>query len=147
MILKIAYGYTIETRKRDPLVDLADKALEQFSRAAVPGAWLVDIIPYCRYLVNFSLNSQLLTELVRYLPGWLPGAGFKRTASYWRKTLMDLVEKPYAFVRQQMTQGNNEPSYLSKLLENNNGNLSTEEDFVAKWSAASLYAGGADTVS
>lgn len=84
---------------------------------------------------------------MRYLPDWLPGAGFKRTASYWRKTLTDLVEKPYAFVRQQMAQGKNEPSYLSKLLENNNGNLSPEEDFVAKWSAASLYAGGADTVS
>jgi hypothetical protein len=77
----------------------------------------------------------------------LPGAGFKQIASYWRKTLTDLVEKPYAFVRQQMAQGKNEPSYLSKLLENNNGNLSTEDDFVAKWSAASLYAGGADTVS
>jgi hypothetical protein len=84
---------------------------------------------------------------VRYLPDWLPGAGFKRTASYWRETLADLVEKPYAFVRQQMAQGKNEPSYLSKLLENNNGNLSTEEDYAAKWSAASLYAGGADTVS
>jgi len=75
---------------------------------------------------------------VRYLPDWLPGAGFKRTALYWRKTLTDLVEKPYAFVRQQMAQGKNEPSYISKLLANNNGNLSPEEDFVAKWSAASL---------
>jgi cytochrome P450 len=42
-----------------------------------------------------------------------------------------------------MAQGAIEPSYLSKLLQK--GNLDSEQDFVAKWSAASLYAGGADT--
>lgn len=60
---------------------------------------------------------------------------------------MDLAEKPYAFVKQQMAQGKTEPSYLSKLLEKDDGNITPEEDFVAKWSAASLYSGGADTVS
>lgn len=47
MILKLAYGYTIEPHGSDPLVDLADEALLQFSAAAVPGAWLVDTIPAC----------------------------------------------------------------------------------------------------
>lgn len=44
-----------------------------------------------------------------------------------------------------MAEGNHRPSYLSKLLKD--GDISTEEDYVAKWTAASLYAGGADTVS
>ena len=47
IILKIAYGYTIEPRKEDPLVDLADEALIQFSLAANPGAWLGDLMPFC----------------------------------------------------------------------------------------------------
>ena len=46
-ILKISHGYTIEPRKPDPLVDLADKSLEEFSVAATPGRWLVDVIPVC----------------------------------------------------------------------------------------------------
>lgn len=48
IILKMAYGYTIEPHKRDPLVDIADEALLQFSAATVPGAWLVDTIPLCQ---------------------------------------------------------------------------------------------------
>jgi hypothetical protein len=47
IILKIIYGYTIEPHKGDPLVDLIEEALVQFSLATVPGAWLVDIIPAC----------------------------------------------------------------------------------------------------
>ena len=41
----MAYGYTVEPNAEDPLVDIADKALAQFSASAVPGAWLVDSIP------------------------------------------------------------------------------------------------------
>ncbi len=46
-ILKITYGYNIEPHGDDPLVSLADLALQQFSNAIVPGAWLVDMIPAC----------------------------------------------------------------------------------------------------
>lgn len=45
IILKIAYGYTIEPHQRDPLVDVADEALMQFAKAVAPGAWMVDVIP------------------------------------------------------------------------------------------------------
>ena len=81
---------------------------------------------------------------MRYLPDWVPGTGFKRTAARWRKTLTELIEKPYEFAKQQMAKGTNEASYVSKLLEK--GNLSAEDDFVVKMTAASLYSGGADTV-
>jgi hypothetical protein len=49
VILKISYGYTIEPHKNDPLVDLADEALDQFSLASRPGYWLVDIMSFCEY--------------------------------------------------------------------------------------------------
>ncbi|EJC98992.1 cytochrome P450 monooxygenase [Fomitiporia mediterranea MF3/22] len=126
IILKITYGYTIEPRGSDPLVGLADEALIQFCLATVPGAWLVDTLPF-----------------LRYLPDWIPGMDFKRTAARWRKTITEVAEKPYAFVNKQMADGAATPSYTSKLL--NKDNLSPEEQFVVKWSAASLYSGGADT--
>ena len=89
----------------------------------------------------------MLTALVRYLPDWMPGAGFKKTAAEWHKTLTYFINEPYSFVKQQMKDGNNKPSFLSKLLEQNGGNLTTEEALVAKWVSGSMYAGGADTVS
>jgi hypothetical protein len=144
IILGIAYGYAIEAHKEDPLIKVADEALLQFSLAAVPGAWPVDVLP-ARTFFLLPPTHVMLTTLVKYLPDWFPGAGFKQTAKEWNKTVMDLVEKPYNLVRRRMVEGKYRPSYLSKLLKD--GNISTEEDYVAKWTAASLYAGGADTVS
>jgi hypothetical protein len=47
LILKTAYGYTIESDKADPLVNLVDEAMEQFSQAVQADTWLVDIFPFC----------------------------------------------------------------------------------------------------
>ncbi|KAI3326720.1 cytochrome P450 oxidoreductase OrdA-like protein [Xylariaceae sp. AK1471] len=124
MILKMIYGYTIEPHRPDPLVQLADTALEQFSQSMVPGAWLVDIIP-----------------ALRYIPVWMPGAGFKKTAKEWRTVLMETVGKPFQFTRQQMAKGDYEKSYVAKF----GLDLSLEDDHIVKWTALTLYAGGADT--
>ncbi|KAL2844159.1 cytochrome P450 [Aspergillus pseudoustus] len=129
VILKIAYGYNINPHDRDPLVALANEALENFSAAATPGVWMVDTIP-----------------ILRYLPSWFPGAGFKRTAAAWRKTLLTTIEKPYRLVVQQMKEGKYPDSYLSSLLkEARGGTLTAEDEQVSKWTAGSLYTGGADT--
>lgn len=49
VILKITYGYTTTAHGPDPLVNLAAKTMEQFAEAAVPGRWMVDILPFCMY--------------------------------------------------------------------------------------------------
>jgi hypothetical protein len=58
VILKIAYGYTAEQFKADPLISMAGKAMDDFGVAAVPGAFLVDILPFCKHL---SLTPSLKT--------------------------------------------------------------------------------------
>ncbi|GLI79445.1 hypothetical protein PoHVEF18_007780 [Penicillium ochrochloron] len=129
VILKIAYGYNIEQHKRDPLVDMANLALERFSIAGTPGAWLVDMVP-----------------ILKYVPAWFPGVGFKRTAQEWKKHLEDVVDKPYAFVQRRMNSGKSQPSYLSNLFKASGyPPIGSEEEIIAKWTAGSLYTGGADT--
>ncbi|RYO97634.1 hypothetical protein DL764_007271 [Monosporascus ibericus] len=128
IILKMAYGYTVEPHKEDPLVSIADKGLSQFSAAFVPGAWLVDTIP-----------------ILRYLPDWMPGAAFKRTAREWYATVTEIVENPMRFVKRNMEAGKYEPSYVSALYEKAGDKMTAEDEYVTKWSAASLYTGGADT--
>jgi hypothetical protein len=49
VILKITYGYTTVARGNDPLLDLARKTLDQFTEAVVPGKWMVDILPFCKW--------------------------------------------------------------------------------------------------
>lgn len=54
VILKIAYGYNAEQHKNDPLIDMAGSAMDHFTKAAVPGAFLVDILPFC--MRNYTLE-------------------------------------------------------------------------------------------
>jgi hypothetical protein len=82
---------------------------------------------------------------VKFVPDWLPGAGFKRAARQWGAELTQVAEKPYAFVKQQLARGKDDKSFLTRLLEA--GDSTDEEKWTNKWSAMSLYTAGADTVS
>src|SRR5690242_65124 len=48
VILKITYGYTAEPKGKDHLVDMAGKAMHEFSEATIAGKWPVDIMPFCK---------------------------------------------------------------------------------------------------
>ena len=50
IIVALVYGYHIEPRGRDPLIALANEGIAQISYAAQPGAFLVDILPFCEWV-------------------------------------------------------------------------------------------------
>ncbi|CAA7266287.1 unnamed protein product [Cyclocybe aegerita] len=126
IILRISHGYEIQENK-DPFVTLADEATEQFSLSTAPGGFLVNLIP-----------------ALRHVPGWVPGAGFKKTAASWAKTLAMMADGPHEWVKEQMKLGTAEVSFTSRLL-GEESDLTPEREHDIKWSAASLYSGGADT--
>ncbi|KAI4651751.1 hypothetical protein J4E93_001947 [Alternaria ventricosa] len=126
VILRITYGYTPNAKGPDPLVDVAGQAMAEFADASVPGKWPVDVMPF-----------------LRFLPDWCPGTGFKRTARQMAKTLIRTAEEPYAFVKWQMQDKKAKTSFLSQAIESLGSDASME--YINKWSAASMYLGGADT--
>ncbi|KAJ5725602.1 uncharacterized protein N7483_006959 [Penicillium malachiteum] len=126
--LKIAYGYNIEPHSRDPLVDLAETAINEFSLALVPTSWLVDFVP-----------------ILKYLPVWFPGAGFIKTARQFKVNSTAFTDIPYNFVKQQMKTDSFMPSFLSNCLQRNPVAPGSKEEIILKWAAADLYAGGSDT--
>lgn len=133
VILNISYGYSVETKGPDPLVEIIDRMMANFSLAFVPLAWLVDGLP-----------------VLKYLPEWLPGMAFKKTAKEWSRIVHMTVDIPYAFTRQQMATSGNKPSLVSRLVadctnHDASSSLSSEDEDAIKWVAAVLYAGGADT--
>ncbi|KJA23927.1 hypothetical protein HYPSUDRAFT_39442 [Hypholoma sublateritium FD-334 SS-4] len=125
VILRISHGYKVKDGE-DPFVRMADIATEQFGLSTAPGGFLVNLVP-----------------ALKYIPTWFPGAGFQKTAAEWSKTLVQMAEGPHQFVKQQMADGTAEPSFTSRLL--GEPGLTDEQEFDIKWSAASLYSGGADT--
>lgn len=84
---------------------------------------------------------------VRYVPDWIPGAGFKKLAKEWNATIQELAEKPMRFVKQEMDAKRNEPSFVSNTYDKSKNEMSDNEKHILKWAAAALYTGGADTVS
>ncbi|KAK7692059.1 hypothetical protein QCA50_005464 [Cerrena zonata] len=125
IIMKITYGYSVMEGK-DPYVEIVDRAMENFSITTTLGAFLVDALP-----------------ILRYIPSWVPGARFKKLAAVWRAETMAMAEMPFAMVKQQMREGTALPSYTKNLLETET--LTPEKEDNIKWSAASMYGGGADT--
>ncbi|KIJ65809.1 hypothetical protein HYDPIDRAFT_109838 [Hydnomerulius pinastri MD-312] len=127
IVLKMAYGYTAEI-ENDPLVKLVDDAMDQFSETTAPNAFMVDIIP-----------------ILRYVPQWIPGAGWKQKAAAYRRTLTDTLNVPYNLVKQHMAAGTAKPSFVSNALENTTLNPKIERSI--QWAAVGIYGGGADTTA
>ncbi|KAF9647047.1 cytochrome P450 [Thelephora ganbajun] len=125
IILMISHGYTVKEHD-DPIVDLVEAAVNGFSECTEPGAFLVDMVP-----------------LLRHVPGWFPGAGWKAKAERFAKLLTDMADIPHQFVKDQMAAGTAVPSFTSELLDSKE--ITPEAESNIKWSAASLYSGGADT--
>ncbi|KAG0699878.1 cytochrome P450 [Suillus ampliporus] len=125
IILRISHGYEVKEND-DPFVDLADRAINIFSQSIAPGAFMVDIVPS-----------------LAVVPEWFPGTGFKRIAREWHEVIEEWIAAPYQYVKDQMAAGIAHKSFASNMLEGRT--LSAEEEHIVKWSAASLYGGGADT--
>lgn len=93
------------------------------------------------------MHQFIIFLAVKFIPTWFPGTGFKHKAQKWRENLENVAERPYKFVQKCMDRGKYEASYLSNLFEANGyPSPGSEEETIAKWTSASLYTGGADTV-
>jgi hypothetical protein len=84
IILRISHGYRPKT-ENDSLVRVADEATDQLNILLSPGLFAVDFLPW-----------------LRFIPEWFPGGGFHKTAREWRQTLIDMTDKSYEYVIDQM---------------------------------------------
>jgi len=82
--MEVCYGITVLERN-DPFISIAEEALKGVAEAGVPGAFLVDLLP-----------------VLKYVPSWFPGAGFKRKAARWREFICGMLEKPYHRVKTEL---------------------------------------------
>ena len=82
--MKITYGIDVK-ESGDPYISIAEEASTGFAEAAVIGAFWVDILP-----------------LLRFIPSWVPGAGFQKKAARWKGALMTMTEKPFEYVKEQL---------------------------------------------
>ncbi|KAJ7747825.1 cytochrome P450 [Mycena metata] len=121
IILRITYGIDVQ-EEQESFVTLIEKANDNFNAATAPGAFLVDVFP-------------AMLHIPEILAPW------KRTARIWARATKNMVEAPYLFAA-----GTAPISFVSRLLENEE-KLSEEDIHDVKYTASSLYGGGADTTA
>ncbi|RXW19792.1 hypothetical protein EST38_g6053 [Candolleomyces aberdarensis] len=99
IIMNITYGFDAKS-KEDPYIAESLKVSYAFKVSALPGAFLVDNIP-----------------LLKYVPAWFPGAGFKRFAKYYRNATYNSQYMPFNFAMDAMNRNEVQPCAVTKLVE------------------------------
>ncbi|KAG8738098.1 hypothetical protein FRC10_007291 [Ceratobasidium sp. 414] len=86
---------------------------------------------------------------VRFLPSWMPGAGFKRQAEAWGRMTAKYRRGPFDVVVNKLEEGTAEPCFITKLLEPEDTThiVDAEEREMIKSIASSLFGAGAHTTS
>ncbi|KAJ1306124.1 hypothetical protein OPQ81_010835 [Rhizoctonia solani] len=129
-ILSSVYGYTVEDT-HDPIVRDNATIVENFSIAGIPGNFMVNFIPW-----------------LKYVPEWFPGAQWKRTINEWRKLKVRVENGPYDWAKAQIASGFAAPSivqtHLASVEGASNIDMVDEEDNL-KTVCSSLFGGAADT--
>ncbi|KAF9457689.1 cytochrome P450 [Collybia nuda] len=127
-IMSIAYGIDVKP-KDDPYIATAEQGVHPLVAAAVPGAFLVDVIP-----------------ALKYVPEWIPFAGFQRKAKEWKKLALRMINVPFEAAKKNIANGDTTPSFTAYSLENMDETKDMAyQEYVIKSTAGTMYAAGSDT--
>ncbi|OCH90935.1 cytochrome P450 [Obba rivulosa] len=124
LILAISHGYCIR-EENDHLITISRRANDDFAALTVPGAFAADFLP-----------------ILKHVPAWFPGAGWKRFAQNAHRNVDAMHDAPHKFVKQQMAAGTATPSFASLHLSDC---LTPDEEALVKDAAGSIYGAGSDT--
>ncbi|KIJ30785.1 hypothetical protein M422DRAFT_267616 [Sphaerobolus stellatus SS14] len=131
IIMEMTYGIQVKPN-HDPYVENAETVLAAIAEAGIPGRFLVDTLPF-----------------LKYVPEWFPGAGFKRKVRRWRQAISDMVDLPFEVARAKLEAGSTDACFVTKLLEDlslhKSDPIKEDEVTVIKNTAGTMFLGGADT--
>lgn len=127
---QIMYGMTVAKRD-DHYKSVAENAFEAMTNAASPGAFLVDVFP-----------------LLRHVPAWFPGAGFRRKAREWKKLTAEMVDMPYSAAQEAMMNGNASSCFVTNVTKQLEISGIHKEEYQVLRNCAGLgFAAGVQTTS
>ncbi|KAJ7468478.1 putative monooxygenase [Mycena latifolia] len=128
IIIRVTYGHYV-TNEQDVFLTAPLTAMENFSQAVAPGAWVVDFLP-----------------MLKSLPKWAPGSGFLQTANRWRSIAWNTSWDSYLWSKRNLESGTVLlPNLCSTTLEALAGPPSKEQEERLVWAASAVMGGGMDT--
>ncbi|RPD61608.1 cytochrome P450 [Lentinus tigrinus ALCF2SS1-7] len=133
-VLKLAYGIDVSAEK-DEYLAVMDETLEGASEGLVPRKFLVEYLPFLRYIQT-----------------WFPGARPQRLFAKWQQAAEKLKDMPYDCVRKCMESGTEAPQcimsdLIAGLPHPREPSYHEEEDIVKNVCATAFLAGSDTMVS
>ena len=86
LTLSVVYGYEAVSNE-DEFLSLAEECVGLLANriASGGGIWPVDVFP-----------------VLKHIPLWMPGSGFKKNAIIWKKKMEEFVDRPFEYVKASM---------------------------------------------
>ncbi|KAF9552413.1 cytochrome P450 [Agrocybe pediades] len=130
--LSVTYGIPIQ-REGDPYIALAEETIRNLGDAALPTNFWVNLVPS-----------------LKYIPEFVPGAGFKKKAREWKAGTDAFLTKPFLASIQAIESGTARPSFVSSALGDTLPQLSggqgpTPREKLIIDVAATAYGGASET--
>ncbi|KAJ2919348.1 hypothetical protein MD484_g970, partial [Candolleomyces efflorescens] len=128
IIQRISYGYPVKSHD-DEFLQLTLASLNDFTRAGKLGNFLVDFFP-----------------VLKHVPEWFPGAGFKLEAKRMKQTLNQAMRRPYEWTKKHMATGEAlMPNLCGTILSEAQAPLTPQQEETLTWAAISSVGAGLDT--
>lgn len=129
MMMVIVYGHTM-TSKDDAFVRTAEEAMGGTAKLGDIASSLVDFLP-----------------ILRHLPSWIPGMGFKRKIPQVRQLVQKTMDEPFEMARKAMIDGHDQSYFVAKIISSQSeGRLLQPDQLLLKYAAGALYIAAVDTV-
>lgn len=129
LVIRLLYGIEVQD-KDDALVGLAEDFARLTTETTEPGRWLVDAFP-----------------ILRHVPAWLPGAGFKRWAKRAKARMDEFATLPYVMAKDKIEKGDITPCWTAEKLLETTEPLTEQDEKEIRHTATSMYSGGSDTTN
>jgi hypothetical protein len=99
--MSLTYGYDL--KDEDDMIAAPMQAIEILSRVVLPGAVLVNYIPFCTFLpVTQCVHVHSKICSVRYIPSWVPWFSYEPLAQIGKKLSKRIMNEPIDFVKNAM---------------------------------------------
>ncbi|KAI0752762.1 CyP450 monooxygenase [Daedaleopsis nitida] len=135
VLMKILYDIEM-AEENDGVIEKVEKALQGASEGMVPGKYLVEVLPF-----------------LRYVPAFVPGVGFQKLFAEWRAAAEDLKHTPFEYVKDAIKRSSPVTCIIGSLLKRAYGSgveqsmLAEEEEVVMNIGAVAFEAGSDTTFS
>jgi hypothetical protein len=109
--MSVTYGYDLKSG--DDMIAAPVEATKIMSRLVVPGAVLVNILPFCTASVRHNrLSSVSQMFSVKYIPSWVPWFSYKPLIQRLKILNERTRSKPINFVKNAMVRCYVAPRFL-----------------------------------